>query len=112
VALTIAAGGERTSHTLANGATPTPVSLGAESDAVYLLLFGTGVRGFGDVANIVARVGGVAVPILGAAAQPEYPGLDQVNIGPIPRSLIGRGEVDIALTVRGVEANRVTVVFQ
>jgi uncharacterized protein (TIGR03437 family) len=112
VALTIAASGERTSHTLANGATPTPVSLGAESDAVYLLLFGTGVRGFGDVANIVARVGGVAVPILGAAAQAEFPGLDQVNIGPIPRSLIGRGEVEIALTVRGVEANRVTVVFQ
>jgi uncharacterized protein (TIGR03437 family) len=52
------------------------------------------------------------VPILGAAAQTEFPGLDQVNIGPIPRSLIGRGEVEIALTVRGVEANRVTVVFQ
>ncbi|MEX2299674.1 MAG: hypothetical protein WD733_01985 [Bryobacterales bacterium] len=112
VALTIPASGERTSHTLADGATPTPVSLGSESDAVYLLLFGTGVRGFGDVANIVARVGGVAVPILGAAAQTEFPGLDQVNIGPIPRSLIGSGEVEIALTVRGVEANRVTVVFQ
>ena len=47
--------------------------------------------------------------MLGAAAQGESPGLDQVNIGPLPRSLAGRGELDIVLTVDGRAANTVTV---
>jgi hypothetical protein len=32
-----------------------------------------------------------------------------VNIGPLPRSLAGRGEVDIVLTVDGKRANTVKV---
>jgi hypothetical protein len=40
--------------------------------------------------------------------QGQYPGLDQVNVR-LPRSLAGRGEVNIALTVDGKAANTVTV---
>jgi hypothetical protein len=34
-------------------------------------------------------------------------GADQCNVGPIPRSLIGRGVTDIVLTVEGSPANTV-----
>ncbi len=43
-----------------------------------------------------------------AGLQGDFFGLDQVNVR-IPRSLIGRGEVDIVLTVDGKVANTVKV---
>ena len=50
--------------------------------------------------------------MLGAVPQGQFVGLDQVNLGPLPRSLTGRGEVDIVLTVDGKVANTVTVTIQ
>ncbi|MGH9675356.1 MAG: hypothetical protein ACRD44_19465 [Bryobacteraceae bacterium] len=41
----------------------------------------------------------------------EYPGIDQVNLGPLPASLVGKGESPVELRVRGVRANVVTVWF-
>ena len=41
--------------------------------------------------------------------QGQFVGLDQINIGPLPRSLAGRGEVNILLTADGKPANTVTV---
>jgi hypothetical protein len=49
-------------------------------DPVYLLLFDSGVRNFTTAAT--AKIGDVAVPVLAAVPQNEFPGLDQVNIGP------------------------------
>ena len=73
----------------------------------FLLLFGTGIRGFRS--EVTATVGGEEVPVLGAVPQGEFVGLDQVNLGPLPRSLLGRGEVEIILTVDGKTANTVTL---
>ncbi len=89
-----------------------PINLGPESDKVYLLLYGTGIRGFGNAGNISVKVGGRDVPLLGAAAQSQYPGLDQVNVGPLPRELAGSGPVDVVITVSGHTANTVTVTIQ
>ena len=86
-----------------------PVGLGPQGDQVYLLLFGTGIRGF--TSEVTATVGGEDTPLLGAVAHPDFAGLDQVNIGPIPRSLIGAGEVEIILVVDGIPAPAVTVVL-
>jgi uncharacterized protein (TIGR03437 family) len=86
---------------------PAAVDLGAENDQVYLLLFGVGIRGRLD--SVSATVGGEPTAVLGAAAQGEFAGLDQVNIGPLPRSLAGRGAVDIVLTVGGVQSNTAKV---
>ncbi len=83
-----------------------PIHLDASAE-VYLLLFGTGIRHHGS--SVVALVGGQIVPVLGAIAQGEFPGLDQVNIGPLPAALAGRGDVDIMLFADGVQANTVTV---
>ncbi len=37
---------------------------------------------------------------------------DQVNLGPLPRSLVGRGEVQIILDLDGTQTNPVTAVIQ
>ena len=87
-----------------------PIDLGAEGDQVFLLLFGTGIRGF--TAEVGSEVGGESVPVLGALPQGQFVGLDQVNLGPLPRTLSGRGEVDVTLTVDGLPANVVTVNIQ
>ena len=84
-----------------------PIDLGPEGEQVFLLLYGTGVRGF--TSEVTTMVGGESVPVLGAVPQGDFVGLDQINIGPLPRSLAGRGEVNILLTADGKPANTVTV---
>ncbi|MCS6952007.1 MAG: PhoPQ-activated protein PqaA family protein [Bryobacterales bacterium] len=87
--------------------TPVGVDLGGSGDQVYLSLFGTGMRrGSGTV---TATVGGEPVGVAGPVAQGQFEGLDQVNLGPLPRTLAGRGEVEIRLVVAGRSANVVTV---
>jgi uncharacterized protein (TIGR03437 family) len=111
VALRIAADGSQTQLPVFHCAatcTPAPIDLGAESDQVILLLFGTGIRGGKSVS---ARIGGVEAPVLGAAAQGQFVGLDQVNVR-LPRQLAGHGEVDLVLTVDGKAANMVKVRVQ
>ena len=66
-----------------------------------------GVRGF--TSEVAATVGGDNVRVLGAVAQGQFVGLDQINIGPLPRTLTGRGEVNMVLTVDGKPANTVKV---
>lgn len=87
----------------------TPIDLGAATDQVYLSLYGTGIRGFSSVAAIAATIGGVAVPVSGAAAHAQFAGVDQMNIGPLPRNLAGKGATNLVLGVDGKTANAVTV---
>ena len=87
-----------------------PIDLGPEGEQVFLVLFGTGMRGF--TSGATATVGGEAVPIADLLAHPDLVGLDQANLGPLPRSLIGRGEINIILAVDGKMANTVTVNIQ
>ena len=96
-----------------------PIDLGDGKDSVFLLLFGTGIRGVLGDEIITATVGGVGVPVLGAAIQPEFLGLDQINIGPLdPTVFKGVGEVGLVLTVTDTTTgeakttNTVTVSFQ
>lgn len=49
--------------------------------------------------------------VLYAGPQGDFAGLNQINVR-VPRSLAGRGEVDIALTVDGQAANVVKVNIQ
>jgi uncharacterized protein (TIGR03437 family) len=88
---------------------PLPLSLGPSTEDVYLEMYGTGFR---NAKNFTATVGGVSVPVLGAAALAQFAGEDQVNIGPLPRALAGRGSVNIVLTADGQAANTVTVTIQ
>jgi uncharacterized protein (TIGR03437 family) len=54
------------------------------------------------------RLGGADSEVLFAGAVADFAGLDQINVR-IPRSLIGRGDVDVVLTADGKTANTVRV---
>jgi uncharacterized protein (TIGR03437 family) len=86
----------------------TPIDLGADTDDVFLILYGTGIRNRSDLAAVACSVGGVNAPVDYAGPQGAYYGLDQVNVK-LPKSLRGRGEVDVVLMVDGVAANTVRV---
>ncbi|MDX2044028.1 MAG: kelch repeat-containing protein [Acidobacteriota bacterium] len=84
----------------------TPIDLGSESDLVYLLLFGTGLRFRSGLPGVTVFLGGQAAQVQYAGQQGDFVGLDQVNVL-LPRTLIGRGEVDLMLTADGKAANTV-----
>jgi uncharacterized protein (TIGR03437 family) len=84
------------------------IDLGPATDQVYLILFGTGFRNRSSLANVSVTVGGVPCDVSFASKQGGLVGVDQVNLL-LPRSLAGRGEVDLVLTVDGKLANTVKV---
>ncbi len=86
-----------------------PIDLGPAGDQVYLLLFGSGFRNFLPTSGVSVTVGGTNVPVLGYASVSGFVGLDQCNIGPLPTSLAGRGNVNIVMTAGTKTANTVTV---
>jgi uncharacterized protein (TIGR03437 family) len=95
--------GNQTSETVAG-----PIDLGPATDEVFLVLFGTGISGRAKLSDVTVTVGGQSLPVLFAGAQGGFSGLDQVNVL-LPRTLMGRGEIEIALSVDGWNANVVTV---
>jgi len=88
------------------------VDLGPSSESVFIVLYGSGIRGISSPSLITATIGGTSIPVLAALPQGTYLGLDQINLGPIPRSLIGRGIVKMRLVVDGVAMNEVEVCIQ
>ena len=87
---------------------PIPIDLGPEGDQVFLLLFGTGFRGNGGLQTVGVKIGNATSEVLYAADAPGFVGLDQANVR-IPRSLIGRGETDVMMTVGTKTANTVRI---
>jgi uncharacterized protein (TIGR03437 family) len=83
-----------------------PVDLSAPADQVFLSIYGTGFR---SGTSVTATVGAAGVPVFSFAAVTDYQGLDIVTIGPLPRTLSGSGEVDVAFSVDGKAANTVKV---
>ncbi len=84
-----------------------PVVLGAPGTQVYLTFYGTGLRA--HASPVTATIGGLDVPVLAAVAQGQFAGLDQINVGPLPAALAGRGEVNVNFLVDGRATNPVTV---
>jgi uncharacterized protein (TIGR03437 family) len=76
--------------------------------AVYLVLYATGVRHRSDAAAVSCVVNGTALPVLYAGAQPDFAGLDQVNVQ-LPAGLSGAGTLNVSLMVDGQPSNAVTV---
>jgi len=74
------------------------IDLGGDDEDVLLLLFGTGIRGLSSLGQVSVNIGGVEAEVLYAGPQGEFLGLDQVNVR-IPKTLRGRGLVNIVVTV-------------
>jgi uncharacterized protein (TIGR03437 family) len=91
---------------------PAPLKVGQGSDLLFLTLYGTGIRGRRSVSQVRATVGGLPVPVTYAGPQGFFSGLDQINIGPLPPTLAGKGPVDIVLTTDGQNSNPVQVHIQ
>lgn len=85
-----------------------PIDLSNQSDQVFLLLFGTGLRNRSALANVNAKLNGTAVEVLYAGPQGDYEGLDQVNLR-LPQTLRGLGEIEVELNVDGKPANTLRV---
>lgn len=89
---------------------PAAIDLRPANETVVLVLFGTGIRSRSALSAVKVTIGGVDCEVLFAGAQGEYPGLDQLNVK-LPRTLIGKDEATILLTVDGRMANPVTVLI-
>lgn len=112
-ALRIKANGSQTYEPVArfdagqNRFVPVPIDLSNASDRVFLVLFATGVR-HTNVENVGADIGELRVMAAYAGPQPDFTGLDQVNL-PLPRQLAGRGEITFNLMVDDQKANAITI---
>lgn len=85
--------------------TAIPIDLGTANDQVYLVLYGGNL---GNVTSSAASIGGVAAEVAYAGNLTPANGVAQFNVA-IPRSLIGRGSVDVVLTISGKTSNSVNV---
>lgn len=88
-----------------------PINLGPETDSLFLIAFSTGVRYRSGLNNVAATIGGVAAEVLFAGVQGDFVGVDQINLR-LPRTLGGRGDVDVSLTIDGVPANTIKLNFK
>jgi uncharacterized protein (TIGR03437 family) len=87
---------------------PVPIDLGPEGEQVFLILFGTGIRFHGNLQSVSAKLDNLVSEVAFAGPQGGFEGLDQVNLR-LSRTLIGRGEIDLILTVDVKTANTVRV---
>ena len=84
----------------------TPIDLDPANHQVFLSLFGTGIRNGGTVE---VNIDGVPMTtIFGPAPSSEFEGLDQLNVL-LERVLIGRGLVEVVVTVDGIVSNVVEI---
>lgn len=110
--LRVAADGTRTASPafVCKGApavcTPAAVNLGNPGDTNYLVLYATGTRNRAANQPLRVLIQGLEAVVDYAGAQPEFVGLDQVNVK-IPYSLKGMGNATLQLMVGGVAANPV-----
>lgn len=85
-----------------------PIDLSNGNDEVFLVLFGTGWRRRSSLSGAVLRAGGTDIPVVYLGPHPDLVGLDQLN-ALLPRSLAGRGQVELSLIVDGLSANTLRV---
>ncbi|HWY46376.1 MAG TPA: hypothetical protein VNX70_03275 [Bryobacteraceae bacterium] len=84
-----------------------PIDPGVDAP-VYLSFYGTGISGRSSLSNVSVTIGGMSFPALYAGPQPQFPGVDQVNV-PLSLSLRGAGVVNVTVTVDGVTSNPVQI---
>lgn len=81
------------------------------TDTLYLLLYGTGLRGRTTLNQVTAKVGLFNCEVEYAGAHCCFAGVDQINLKLSP-ILRGRGELPVVITTDGKIANTVLVNFQ
>jgi uncharacterized protein (TIGR03437 family) len=88
-----------------------PIDVGTDTP-VFLTLYGTGIRHHGGSPDdVLVTINGISMPILYAGPQPDFAGLDQINV-PLFLSLRGSGMANVVVKVNQHQANTVTVDIQ
>jgi uncharacterized protein (TIGR03437 family) len=88
-----------------------PIDLGSGQDELYLVLYGTGIRGLSSQSAATVTVRGVPLSVLYAGRNNDFFGLDQINVGPIPRT-IGSGPAEVRFQADNRTANLLSVTFK
>lgn len=88
---------------------PVTAPIDLSSGQVFLILFGTGIRG--AATGVSVTIGGVTAPVSYAGPQGGTLGLDQVNVL-IPQQLTGSGTVKVVLLAGPYAANIVNIAIQ
>jgi uncharacterized protein (TIGR03437 family) len=88
---------------------PAPITV--NSDAIYLQLYGTGIRNVTSTAQVSCTIGAKLVPALFAGPAPGFYSLDQVNVK-VPDGMAGAGSVNVMCTIAGQQSNTVTLTFK
>ena len=86
---------------------PLPIDFGGEDEQVFIAFFVTGTRGANG--GVTVTIDGEDVPTSPIVESQQFVGVEQFNVGPIQRTLMGRGVVDLAAKVDDVPANTVQV---
>ncbi len=99
--------------------TGVPIDLGPEGDLVVLTIYATGLRNrssqtqvrvsFAVPGNSLAPI--LSVPVDYAGAQGGFDGLDQVNVT-LPRSLAGRGALEVTVVADSIASNGANIVVR
>jgi uncharacterized protein (TIGR03437 family) len=95
----------------ANQFVPASISLsvlGPTLDRVFLIFFGTGLRGASAGAKVELAIGDRKVDVLYAGPQGDFVGVDQVN-AELMRGFFTAGEYDVTLTINGRVTNTVRI---
>jgi uncharacterized protein (TIGR03437 family) len=90
------------------GIVPRIVELSRPDTEVYLVLYGTGWRNAGEGTPVEAYIGDHPLEVLYAGPQPQYEGLDQVNLR-IPALDLPSGEYPLYVRVGTRDSNRLRV---
>jgi uncharacterized protein (TIGR03437 family) len=86
-----------------------PIDLGPDTDQIFLVLYGTGFRFNTGLSAIQSSLAGKPITTAYAGSQGFFVGEDQVNLGPLPRTLSSAGVSSLSLMVDGKPANVVTI---
>jgi uncharacterized protein (TIGR03437 family) len=85
-----------------------PIDVSDPSKKVWLSLYGTGIRGHSSANQVGVTIDGLSGKVAYAGAQPQYAGLDQINVL-LPSALAGKGNLEVKTTVDGIAANVLTI---
>jgi uncharacterized protein (TIGR03437 family) len=88
-----------------------PIDLGPPGEEVFLILFGTGFRSIGDLSAATATISGINAEVTYVGPQGTLVGLDQINLR-LPRSLGGKGELNVLIDIHGRSANAVKIMIK
>lgn len=90
--------------------TAVAIDLGAETDQVVLQLAATGVRQITDPVALAVRIGEELAEVAAVEPSTTAGGVELITVR-LPRTLIGRGELDVTLNAGGKTSNALKVVI-